>query len=428
MILMLASPARADAQTDQELWAIHGQITFVDQYHPAFTSPYRGTHSLDPGSRGDETAAATLYAGVRPWSGAEIWADPEVDQGYGLSDTYGVAAFPSGEAYKIGSATPYFRLQRLFFRQTIDLGGASEPVAPDANQLGGSRTADTLIITAGKFSVVDIFDTNSYAHDPSSDFLNWGVIDALAFDYAADSWGYSDGAAAEWTQDWWTLRSGLFAMSTVPNGPRLDTDFSQFEIVGEAEQRHTLWGRGGKLKLLGFLNRARMGSYDDAIRLAEETHTTPNTALVRNYKSRGGVALNLEQSITDALGSFLRLSMNDGSQEAYEFSDTNRSLSGGLSLKGNQWQRPDDTAELAFVGDDISRSARAYFADGGLGTLIGDGQLPLYGFEKILEADYVAQLTSWFWATANYQFITNPAYNADRGPVSVLGIRLHARF
>jgi high affinity Mn2+ porin len=413
---------------EPENWAIHGQATNVAQFHPEFTSPFRGPNSLDPGSRGDETVDATLFFGARPWTGAELWADPEVDQGFGLSHTLGVAAFASGEAYKIGSATPYFRVQRVFFRQTIDLGGTNKSVAPDANQLGGNHTSDNLVITLGKFSVVDIFDTNAYAHDPRGDFLNWGAIDSLAFDYAADSWGYSYGIATEWTQGCWTLRTGLFDMSKIPNGPVLETDFSQFQIVGEAEERHTLWGRDGKLKLLGFFDRARMGSYDDAVRLAEETHTIPDTALVRDYKSRGGVALNLEQSITDELGSFARLSMNDGSQEAYEFSDTNRSLSAGVSLKGNAWQRPDDSAGLAFVGDDISHSARAYFALGGLGVLIGDGRLPHYAFEKILEANYIAKLADWFSATADYQLITNPAYNADRGPVSVFGVRFHAAF
>lgn len=411
-----------------EDWAIHGQFTSVTQFHPSFTSPYRGANSLDPGNRGDETMDATLFIGVRPWVGAEIWADPEIDQGFGLSDTFGIAAFPSGDAYKVGSATPYFRLQRLFFRQTIDLGGDNEKVDPASNQLGGSRTADSLIITLGKFSVVDVFDTNAYAHDPGKDFMNWGVIDSLAFDYAADSWGYSDGLAAEWTQSWWTLRSGVFAMSTVPNGPRLQTDFSQFEIVSEGEERHTLWGRDGKLKLVGFVERARMGSYDDAVRLAEETHTIPSTALVRQYKSRGGAALNLAQSLTGELGAFVRVSMNDGSQEAYEFTDTNRSLAAGLSLKGNAWQRPDDTAGIAFVGDDISHSARAYFALGGLGTLIGDGRLPQYGLEQVVETNYSAQITGWLAISGDYQLVTNPAYNPQRGPVSIFGARVHAEF
>ena len=319
-------------------------------------------------------------------------------------------------------------MQRLFFRQTFDLGGDNETVEPAANQLGGARSADNLVITAGKISVTDIFDTNTYAHDPKNDFLNWSVIDAGAYDYAADAWGYSYGIATEWTQDWWTLRTGLFDLSRVPNSTELERDFSQFELVAEAEERHSLWGEPGKIKLLGFVNRGRMGSYADAVALAQATDTTPDTALVRRTASRPGLSLNAEQQIVDDLGAFLRASLNDGSEEAYEFTEINRSLSFGLSLKGGRWGRAKDTVGVAAVVNALSDSARAYFAAGGLGILIGDGQLPHYSTERILETYYDASLTDWLSAGADYQFIANPAYNSDRGPVSVLGFRLHAQF
>jgi high affinity Mn2+ porin len=409
-------------------WAVHGQITFVDQFHPAFTSPYRGPNSLDPGNRGDEGVAATLFLGAHLWPGGEIWADPEVDQGFGLSNTLGVAAFPSGEAYKVGSSVPYFRLQRLFVRQTMDLGGDEQKINGSANQFDEMRTANNLVITIGKVSVVDIFDTNDYAHDASKDFLNWGVIDSGGFDYAADSWGYTYGAAAELSVDWWTLRGGIFDLSKVPNEKHLETGFRQFEIVAEGEERHRLFGHDGKLKLLGFLNRGWMGSYDDAVELAEETGTVPSTALVRNYKSRGGVALNFQQALTGDLGMFTRISYNDGSQEAYEFTEINRGLSTGLSLKGSSWKRADDTVGAAYIVSGISDAAQRYFANGGLGILIGDDRLPHYGLENGLETYYSAQLASWFWATADYQLIVNPAYNPDRGPVNIFGLRLHAEF
>jgi high affinity Mn2+ porin len=419
-----AALAQVDSQTP-ETWSLHGQMTFVDQYHPAFTSPYRGANSLDSGSRGNETFDATLFAGVRLWDGGEAYVNPEIDQGFGLSDTIGIAAFPSGEAYKIGDAEPYFRLQRLFFRQSFDLGGDPQTVESDANQFAGTQAADSLVVTLGKFSVTDVFDTNSYAHDPKQDFLNWAVIDSGAYDYAADSWGYSYGIAAEWTQDWWTLRGGLFDLSRVPNMPALERGFGQFELVAEAEERHTLWDEPGKLKLLGFLNLGRMGDYNDAIALALATHSTPSTALVRRYASRPGAAVNFEQQINDNFGMFARLSLNDGSKEAYEFSEINRSLAAGLSLKGADWGRPNDTVGIAGVVDAISNAARSYLAAGGLGILIGDGRLAHYGTEDIFEVYYNAQLTDWLDAGADYQFVANPAYNRDRGPVSILGARLH---
>src|SRR6266850_1161030 len=158
-----------------EAFGIHGQFTNVTQYHPPFTSPFYGTNSLVPGHRGNETTDLTLFAGLRLWDGLEAYVNPEVDQGFGLSNTLGVAGFPSGEAYKVGKSEPYFRLQRLFFRQRFDLGGESETVESDANQIAGMRTANNLIVTIGKFTVTDIFDANAYAHDPKVDFLNWAV-------------------------------------------------------------------------------------------------------------------------------------------------------------------------------------------------------------------------------------------------------------
>lgn len=426
LILLAALAVASGAQADVD-WSLHGQATFVDQYHPAFRSPYQGKNSLNPKSVGDETFDMTAFLGVRLWKGGEIYADPEIDQGFGLSNTLGVAGFPSGEAYKVGKVDPYFRLQRLFLRQTFDLGGDAQKVDDGQNQVAGSRTADALVITAGKISVTDVFDTNVYAHDPKNDFLNWSLIDAGAFDYAADAWGYSYGVTAEWTQDRWTLRAGLFDLSRVPNSTELETDFSQFEIVLEGEERHTLFGEAGKVKLLGFVNRGRMGDYLDAIALAKATGTTPDTALVRRYASRPGGSLNLEQGLTDDLGLFARLSLNDGSKEAYEFTEINRSLSAGLSWKGASWGRKDDTVGIAGVVNALSNSARTYFAGGGLGILIGDGRLPHYGTEDILEAYYNATLTGWLNAGADYQFIANPAYNRDRGPVSVFALRLHAQ-
>jgi high affinity Mn2+ porin len=427
--LLLSVPALA---AETENWSLHGQATFVEQYHPAFKSAYLGPNSMDPQSAGRETVDLTLYAGLRLWRGGEAYANPEIDQGFGLSNTVGAAGFPSGEAYKVGKSSPYFRLQRLFFRQTFDLGGDPdadiENIEAGPNQLGGSRHGDNLIFTGGKISTTDIFDTNTYAHDPKSDFLNWSLIDAGAFDYAADAWGYSYGLAGEWTQDWWTLRAGLFNLSRVPNTTALERDFSQFEIVGEAEGRHTILGRPGKIKLLGFVNRGRMGSYADAVRLAQATGTQPGMALVRRYTSRPGGALNVEQEISDSLGAFARVSLNDGSKEAYEFTEINRSVALGLSVKGTDWGRSNDTWAIAGVVNELSDPAKTYFAAGGMGILIGDGQLRRYGTENILETYYDTQIVEGLNVALDYQLIANPAYNADRGPVSVLGLRLHGEF
>ena len=425
------APAGEGAQVhnaEPEAWSVHGQFTFVEQYHPSFRSPYEGENSLTSARNSEETADLTLFAGVRLWRGAAFYVNLEIDQGFGLNNTLGMAGFPSGEAYKVGQSRPYLKLPRAFLRQRFDLGGASNVISPAANELGGSLAADNVTLTIGKFSVVDIFVTNSYAHDPRGDFLNWSIFDAAAFDYAADAWGYTVGAAVEWTRSWWTLRGGIFELSDVPNSTRLEPGFREYSLIGEIEGRYTWQGHPGKLKLLGFVNRGRMARYDDAVRLGQATGSAPDPSLVRRFASRPGISLNLEQELSPSLGAFARVSVNDGSDEAYEFTDVNKSLSLGLVLKGTAWGRAADNVGLAAAINDISSAARDYFAAGGLGILIGDGQLSRPGREKIIETFYSMRLVEHVNVSANYQYAVNPAYNRDRGPVSIFALRAHVEF
>jgi high affinity Mn2+ porin len=425
----VAHPSDAAAAPDapSQVWALHAQSTVTEQFHPAFASPYRGPESLDPGARGQETVDATLYAGVSLWKGMELWANPELDQGFGLSNTYGIAGFPSGEAYKVGYNHLYYRLQRLFVRQTIDLGGERQAVDPDLNQLGGSHTANKIVITVGKISVPDIFDANSYAHDARNDFLNWSIIETGSFDYAADAWGYTPGAAVEWYQGPWVLRSGLMDMSTVPNSTRYDPKFDQFQFIEEVERDWSLKGRAGKLRVTAFDSRGRMASYKDAIAYGEATGGLPELAPVRRYANRPGISVSFEQQLTDNLGAFVRAGENDGSKEAFEFTDINRTLAAGLSLSGADWGRKDDTVGVAGVVNVLSRDGIAYLNAGGLGILVGDGTLPHPANEKDLEAYYKIHLTKAWALSADYQLSVDPAYNKDRGPVSIFGARLHVQ-
>jgi high affinity Mn2+ porin len=423
--------APADTPAAPQDWAIHAQSTFTDQAHPGFQSAYSGPNSLDSGRRGDETFDATILGGVRPWTGAEVWVNAEIDQGFGLDDTLGIAAFPSAEAYKVGSQDPYVRVPRLFLRQTIDLGGAVQGVSPDLNQLGGAQTADHLVLTIGKFGVTDVFDTNKFAHDPRNDFLNWAVIDGGAFDYAADAWGYSYAATAEWYQDWWTLRAGIADGSVQPNSPELAFPLgSQFQLLAEAEARYALFGQDSKIKLLGFQTRAKLGTFAELEQFytAHPGATLSDAEVVRHLRNKFGAEINLEQPLTDQLGAFLRASLNDGRTETYEFTDITRSVSAGLSLAGKTWGRPDDTIGAAFVVSTISHAFKDYLADGFLGLLIGDGKLLNAGPEQVLETYYSFAVRPGIAVTADYQLVNHPAYNVDRGPVNIMGARVHVQF
>jgi high affinity Mn2+ porin len=427
-----AAPSRFKDNAD--IFAVHGQATFVEQAHPAFRSPYEGPNSLTGGADAKQTFDATLSLGVKLWTGAEFWANPEIDQGFGFDNTHGVAGFVSAEAYKLGSATPYARLQRAFLRQTVNLGGETEKVDEDFTQFKGTRSTDRVVLTVGRFGINDLFDTNRYANNPKNDFLNWSLVNAGTFDYASDGWGYNYGAAAEWYTGQWTFRGGIFDLSFSPAGgvsplaAGLDPTFQQFSLLGEVERRYDLWGQPGKIKLTSFLNRGRAGNFNDAVALAMATGMPADINAVRSYTSRPGVSLNVEQQVTETLGLFFRAGWADGQIEPWDFADIDRTVSGGVSINGKSWGRPDDTVGIAGVINGISNAHIAFLNAGGLGILIGDGQLTNYGLEKIFEAYYSYALTSSIKLTFDYQFVGNPGYNADRGPVNVFALRAHTQF
>lgn len=324
---------------------------------------------------------------------------------------------------------PYARLARFYFRQTIDLGGPTENVEPDLNQLGGTWTANRAVITVGKFTITDIFDVNRYAHDPRGDFPNWSILDLGSFDYAADSYGATYGDVAEWYQGRPTARIGALDLSNEPNGSHLNVPLlQQNQYVAELGERHTLWDRPGKLKALYWITFGNLGSYNDAVAQGAATGQTPSTANLRHWQSKAGFGLNLEQQIAPDLGLFARAGWSQGGVEEVDFTDINMSASVGLSLAGTRWGRPDDTVGLAGVVNQISHQGKLYLAAGGLGGIIGDGQLPAAGPEQILETYYRWAAFSFAQLDVDYQFVNNPAYNRQRGPVSVVSLRLHAQF
>lgn len=415
---------RAHGQTEPTRFALYGQATYIAQKTDTFRDPYGGTNSLTPGTD-SETASATLYLGARLWSGAELWVNPEADQGSGLDNTVGLAGFANGASGKVGSNPPYFRLQRAFLRQTISLAGASATSEAGPNQLAMPQSSDRLIVTLGKISAVDIFDTNRYAHDPQADFLNWSVIDAGTYDYAADAWGYSVGGATEWYRGAWAARAGIFDLSDVPNSPRLEPAFHEYQLDLEAEHRYELLGQPGKVDLTVFESHGRMALLKDAVAYAELTGLTPDPMPVRHYRKRDGLSLNFEQQLAPDVGMFARLGDAGGNVETYEYTDIDRTVSVGVSVSGGSWHRPADTLGVAGVVNAISRDRRQYLAAGGLGILVGDGRLPHAGHEDITEAYYRLALLSAAHLTLDYQWVANPAYNRDRGPVSIFAVRVH---
>ncbi|HEX9046857.1 MAG TPA: carbohydrate porin [Verrucomicrobiae bacterium] len=441
--LAAAWPAAAQVATNSDAgarsWNWHVQNTDIIQGYPGFGASYSGPNSLPNGGQTRESISLDLMAGVRLWPGAEAYVDGMMWQGFGLNNTLGIEGFPNGEAFRLGTAVPNGTVTRLFLRQTIGLGGTQEEVVDGPFALAGKQDVSRLTFTLGRFSAKDIFDNNAYANDPRTQFMNWALMANEAWDYPADAIGYTTGMAIELNQPKWALRYGFFQMPRYPNSltaedrllkwPYEDSAqdaplLKSWGMVTELERRFAWREHPGVVRLLAYLNRANMGSYQDAVNsLVRPPDLTPS----QQFRYKYGFGLNVEQEVCTNVGVFSRLGWSDGHSQSWVFADVDYTATAGISVKGAAWKRPDDTFGLAGAFNGISPSHRAFFAAGGIGILAGDGRLS-YGWEKILETYYDFEIWKTIHVTVDYQFIADPAFNGDRGPVSAFGGRLHWEF
>jgi high affinity Mn2+ porin len=416
-------------QYAQERWNLFWQATSIGQYHGTFPSPYQGPFSLQNATERDVSLTSTLFFGLRLWQNTRIYVNGELAGGRGFSNVAGVADFPNGEMPRVATATPKPYVARAYVEQDFGFGSATESFEDEENQLAGTRPMVRYTLTVGRFSAEDFFDNNRYSHDPRTQFMSWATMYNGAFDYPADTRGYTWGWVHEYHTEHWSLRYGGFGEPKVANGSRFDrrvlTDRGD---VWEIERRYGSLDRPGVVRLLGAALHTDSGTYADAIRLAEATHTPPDITAVRHPGTTKYVAgINAEQAITRDIGVFTRLGWNDGKTQSFAFTAMDRVASGGISSTGRKWRRPDDTAGTALTVGGLSSVHAQYLAMGGLDFNLGDRRLR-YGPEYVWESYYSAQVHTGIFATFDLQRVANPAYNQDRGPVWVETIRVHMEF
>lgn len=413
----------------EDNYNIHGQATYIFQKKPGFDAPYDGPQSLTHSPEKGYSTTFTGFLGARLWKGSELYWNPEAIQAVPLSNLHGLSGLTNSEQQKTSGPNPIFYNARLYLRQIVGFGGGREAVEDGPNQLAGMVDKRRLTVTVGTLSITDIFENAKYAHDPRTQFLNWSFFTYGAFDYAADARGYTSGGAAELYYDDWALRVGRFMVPKVSNGLQLDPQIMKYHGDQiEVEHSHTFRDQPGKIRILAFRNQAVMGRFDDAIAFAVAHGGVPDVGNVRKNTTKVGFGVSFEQAVSNDIGIFVRGSWADGETETYSFAEIENSLTGGMLAKGNSWGRERDTVGLAFAQNGLGSSHRAYLAAGGLGAFIGDGQLPHYEPERIVEAFYDINLIKSTSFMVDMQRIENPAYNADRGPVNVFSVRLHAEF
>ena len=441
---------------DHETWNVYGQLTYISSWKRPFKAPYTntdvnanvsaGTYSLLPTAERSFTGTFSLFFGLKLWRGGEAYFVPELIAERPLSGLHGIGgAIQNFELQKTGSATPQLYRARLFLRQTFGLGGEHVVKSSDPLQLGTVVDSRRLVLTAGNFTILDVFDRNSVTGDPRQTFLNMAFMTHAAYDFTSDARGYSWGGTAELYWDDWALRYGRITPPQNPN--QLATDFRLWEHYGdqmELEHDHSLFGRPGAVRLLGYRNRVITGRFDEAIaafqanpaenaadctgfNYGSQNSSAPDLCWVRRPNVKLGIGINLEQYLATDVGVFLRAMVSDGKTEVDAYNPADRSVSFGAVAKGSLWRRPFDVAGLGFGMSWISAIHAKYLAMGGVDGFIGDGYLR-QAAEGVVDGFYSVNLLKAVWLAGDYQFLWNPGFNADRGPVHIFGARIHAEF
>lgn len=406
------------------------QLTVIGQRLFPFSALYSGPRSLSTGGDTKATHTYGVYLGARPVAHLQAYLDVEMARGAGVGNADGLAGVTNGDVIRAGTANlssgPY--IARVFLRYSLPLGRARDTVTRAIDQLPGLEPGARLDVKAGKLAVSDDFDQNRYANSARTQFMNWGLFNNTAWDFAGDTRAYSWGAVVAWVEPRWVLRVGSFAMPTMANGNQFDgfprARGDNVELTIRAGSHGTV------IRTLVYDNHARMGSYAEALTRAAATNSTPDiVADDRPGRSKHGVGLNVEQPLTDSgeTGLFARVGWNDGRTEDFVFTEVDRHLSGGLQVAGAHWNRAADRVGIAYVLHGLSSDHRAYLAAGGEGFLLGDGRLS-YGPEGIFEAYYRGQIGPYVEVGPDVQWVHNPGYNRDRGPATVASLRLNVRY
>ncbi|HEY0466547.1 MAG TPA: carbohydrate porin [Polyangiaceae bacterium] len=445
---VLADAGKHDLQ--HERWNAYGQFTYISSWKAPFSAAYSNlngsNHSLSPSSEHSFTATATLFVGVALWRGAEVYVVPEMISSRPLSGLVGLgASIQNFELQKQGSLTPSVYLSRVFLTQTLNLGGSRVPRDSGPMQLGTSFDSRRLVFVLGNFSILDFFDRNSVVGDPRRQFLSMAFLSHGAYDFAADSRGYTIGGLVELHYDDWALRAGRFAVPKEPNQLALDHRLGEYySDQVELEHAHRVFGQRGVVRLLGYRNRENMGGFDDAVaafradpgknaaactsfNYGSENAIAPDLCWARQPRIKVGMGVSFEQQVTDDLGLFARAMVSDGRSEVYSYTSSDRSASLGAVLHGAPWHRPLDVVGTAYAASWLSSAHGQYLALGGIDGFIGDGALRRAS-ERVWELFYSLNVYRSITLSADYQHLSNPANNADRGPVNVLSGRVHAEF
>jgi hypothetical protein len=442
-----AVPAPPEAETltmfphsDVAPYSVSGQANSIFQMHGHFHSPYEGPNSLIDDFETKASEVGTLYLGYQLFPNSRFNTDLIVDfenaGGRGISQALGLAGETNLDVVRNPTLSTVPYLARGEIHQIIGLTGEMIDQDRQPLALATKVPARRFEIRIGKMSLPDSFDINTVGTDSHLQFINWTIDNNGAWDYAADTRGYTVGGILEYDDKVWSARYAIAAMPTVANGIDLDWAFSRANGQNwEFELRKGLFAkwldpkREGAVRMLSYVNHAHMGDYRESIDqyLNGQVSTPDITKTERVGAVKYGFGLNTEQEVTDSLRFFARFGWNEDQHESFAYTEVGQTILFGGDYNGRSWRRSNDKVGVAYVSNAIKRDHQNYLHYGGLGFLLGDGNLR-YGREDIMEWYYNAHVWRGLYGMIGGTQIAHPGYNTDRGPVYVTTVRAHIDF
>ena len=477
MVCMLMGISTYAQKDTLPKFTVHFQQTLVEQYHPDFYSAnpvslqrtssgvggsLTGGRTLYSGTEKCMSSTSTLYIGLNVAHNLEFYLNPEVAGGSGFSGCNGIAGFPNGETFRVGDPSPTFYIARAFFMYNIPLNKEKTYREEDQNTLPAFVSSERIMINFGKYSISDFFDGNVSSHDPKTSLSNWALMDCPAWDYPSNTRGYTWALNAKLIKKKYVLRlstavNALWSNGLVTaNNNFMPTGMDYIRAHGEiAELIFPIVKKGNSnqfIKLMVWANHADMGSYaeatnilshnlSDSVRLITSSSNLVSPAMdsSRNklkspYYGKYGFVANWEKIVKkDRV--FVRVGWNDGKRESWMYTEVDQSLSFGTFIGCDKLKRPNDKIRVAVAINGISKEHMSYLQNGGYGFIIGDGGEVIGNkwvsnyqkqnvAESIVELQYNYQY-SFLNLSPDVQFIVNPGYNINRGPVWVFGLRAH---
>jgi high affinity Mn2+ porin len=412
-------------------WWVSGQSNIIMQWHPSFDAKYSGQNSFKPYAEHATSNVSSLYTGLQLTSTTEIFMHFEMADGGGISDALGLAGFTDLDVVRNPTLGPTPYIARGMIRQVIPLSDEMVEAERGPWYMATKVPMRRIEMRFGKLGMNDFFDTNDVGTDSHLQFMNWTVDDNGAYDYAADTRGYTMGLITEYHDRNWVFRFSEGLMPKIANGIDLQWNLRKAREENYELELHPSVGgkRNTTLRLLTFVNHANMGVYRDAVAdyLAGKTTRPTITDHPERTTVKYGFGVNVMQQVSRNFRAFSRFGWNEGQHESYAYTEVDQTWQVGGDLAGERWKRKLDKIGMVVVTNAIKKDHQEYLRLGGVGFLLGDGDLN-YERENIFETYYNAHVWRGIYTAFDLQHVNNPGYNRDRGPVLVPSLRVHLDF